>query len=132
MALQLDDDAASSAGQQSPQSFSATFELEGSPQTGSLQLFSPLGSSVAWIRWQPGSAELLQGNAKRVSDSLDLLVRDTLGTPIPVPALFAWIQGTPQAVEGWNVDLSQFADGRIAATRHTPTPQARLRLILDR
>ena len=130
MALQLEDTASIAA--QNPQSFSASFELQGSPQEGSLQLFTPLGSSVALIRWQPGAAELLQGNDRRTSPSLNTLVRDTLGTDIPVPALFAWLQGQPQSIEGWSVDLAGFAEGRIAAVRHTPAPQARLRLILDR
>lgn len=130
MALQLQDDTALNSN--GPQSFSASFELRGSPQAGSLQLFTPLGSSVALISWQPGSALLQQGTTQRTSASLDELVRDTLGTQIPVPALFAWLQGQNQAVDGWSVDLERYADGRIAATRHSPTPAASLRLILDR
>lgn len=130
MALQLQDDSVLNSN--GPQSFSASFELRGSPQAGSLQLFTPLGSSVALISWQPGSALLQQGRAQRTSTSLDELVRDTLGTSIPVPALFAWLQGQNQAEDGWSVDLSRHADGRIAATRHSPAPAASLRLILDR
>lgn len=130
MALQLQDDSVLNSN--GPQSFSASFELRGSPQAGSLQLFTPLGSSVALISWQPGSALLQQGQAQRTSTSLDELVRDTLGNSIPVPALFAWLQGQNQAEDGWSVDLSRHADGRIAATRHSPAPAASLRLILDR
>lgn len=130
MALQLQDSAA--LNRNDPQSFSASFELRGGPDSGSLQLFTPLGSSVARISWQPGSATLQQAQTQRNSASLDELVRDTLGTTIPIPALFAWLQGQPLQAEGWNVDLSRHADGRIAATRHTPAPAASLRLILDR
>jgi len=114
------------------QSFSAAFELRGTAQAGSLQLFTPLGSSAALITWAPGHATLQQGSETRSSPSLDALVRDTLGTALPVPAWFAWLQGQQQSAEGWSVDLSRHTDGRIAATRHTPEPQASLRLILDR
>lgn len=130
MALQLQESDVLPSG--SPSSFSASFELQGSPQAGSLQLFTPLGSSVARITWSPQGARLEQGSDTRSSTSLDELVRDTLGTAIPIPALFAWLQGQPQNAEGWSVDLSRHAEGRIAATRHHPTPQASLRLILDR
>lgn len=113
-------------------SFSASFELRGSPESGSLQLYSPLGSSLALLTWQPGSAMLQQASTTRSSDSLDELVRDTLGTDLPIPALFAWLHGQAEAVQGWNVDLSRYAEGRLQALRHTPAPQASLRLVLDR
>ena len=129
MALQLQDDTVLNPN--GAQSFSASFELRGSPQAGSLQLFTPLGSSVALISWQPGIATLQQGQGQRTSDSLDALVQDTLGTPIPIPALFAWLQGQNQAVDGWSVDLGRYSEGRLAATRHSPPPAASLRLILD-
>ena len=131
MALQLQDDTV--LNRNGPQSFSASFELRGSPQAGSLQLFTPLGSSVALISWQPGSAMLQQGQGQqRTSASLDELVQDTLGTSIPIPALFAWLQGHNQAADGWSVDLGRYSEGRLAATRHSPPPAASLRLILDR
>lgn len=79
MALQLQDDSVLNSN--GPQSFSASFELRGLPQAGSLQLFTPLGSSVALISWQPGSALLQQGQTQRTSASLDELVRDTPGHP---------------------------------------------------
>lgn len=130
MALQLQGSAA--LNRSDPQSFSASFELRGSPESGSLQLFTPLGSSVALISWQPGNATLQQAQSQRNSASLEELVRDTLGTAIPIPALFAWLQGQHQEADGWSVDLSRYPDGHIAANRHTPAPAASLRLILDR
>jgi outer membrane lipoprotein LolB len=36
-----------------PQSFSAGFDLRGSPQAGELQLNSPLGTTLASVRWSP-------------------------------------------------------------------------------
>lgn len=129
MAIQVND--GDSLRPDAQQSFSAAFELQGTPASGSLQLFTPLGSSVARITWQPGSAVLEQSGQQRTSDSLEALVRETLGTDIPVPALFAWLQGQPQDVPGWQVDVSRHADGRISAVRHEPQPQAHLRVVLD-
>lgn len=129
MALQIQPDSPVASQERS---FSASFELRGSPQAGSLQLFSPLGSSLALLSWQPGSATLQQGSDSRSSASLDELVRDTLGTDLPIPALFAWLHGQDQAAQGWNVDLSRWDQGRLQALRHSPAPQASLRLVLDR
>lgn len=114
------------------QSFSATFELEGTPEAGSLHLYTPLGSSAARMTWTAGSARLEQGGQIRDSASLQALVRETLGTDIPIPALFAWLQGQQQDVEGWHVDLRRHAEGYVTAVRSSPLPHTRLLLILDR
>lgn len=113
------------------QSFSAGFSLSGNPQAGELSLTSPLGSTLAVLRWQPGQAWLQQGEQARRFESLDALAAEVTGTPLPVRSLFAWLRGTPEAVEGWQVDLSQLADGRIAAQRLMPLPTAQLRVVLD-
>lgn len=114
------------------QSFSASFELQGSAERGQLEIFNPLGSQVARLSWTPGAAQLLQGSQITESTSLQELVRRSLGTDIPVPALFAWLQGQDQPVAGWSVDLSRHAEGRITAQRRQPKPEAQLRLVLDR
>ena len=129
MAVQVNDSA--SLRPDAQQSCSAAFELQGTAAAGSLQLFTPLGSSVARITWQPGTAMIEQSGQQRTSDSLETLVRETLGTDIPVQALFAWLQGQQQDVPGWQVDISRHADGRISAVRHEPQPQAQLRVVLD-
>ena len=118
-------------GLQTTQSFSGTFELAGNPRAGELNMFNPLGSQVAQIRWSPAGAWLHQGNQITPSDSLPTLIQRTLGTDIPIDALFAWLQGQPHAIAGWQVDLSQHAQGRVTARRTHPTPQAQLRLVLD-
>jgi outer membrane lipoprotein LolB len=114
------------------QSFSATFELEGTPESGSLHLYTPLGSSAGRMTWSASSARLEQGGQVRESSSLQALIRETLGTDIPLPALFAWLQGKPQNAEGWMVDLQRYADGYVTAVRSSPVPHTRLLLILDR
>lgn len=115
------------------QSFAAAFELRGSATDGELLLLSPFGSTLALLRWQPGSATLTSGSDVRRFDSLETLVGQATGTPIPVSALFEWLAGVATPVPGWQADLSQLAEsGRINARRLSPTPTADLRVALDR
>lgn len=113
------------------QSFSASFHLQGSPEQGSLDVFNPLGSQIAKLQWQPGSALLQQGERITQSDSLQELLRQSLGTALPVQALFSWLQGHNASAEGWQVDLSRHSEGRITAQRITPLPHATLRVVLQ-
>ena len=113
------------------QSFSATFQLQGSPAQGKLDIFSPLGSQIAQLQWQPGTAWLQQGNRTTQSSSLEDLLHRSLGTALPVQALFSWLQGHNASAPGWSVDLSRHAQGRITAQRTTPAPQATLRVVLQ-
>jgi len=119
------------AGQKQGQSFSAAFELQGNPGEGELQFFTPLGSTVAAIRWSLAGAVLQARGEVREFNNLTQLSTALLGTDIPVTALFAWLDGLPQDVEGWQVDLSQRPQGKIQAHRNTPRPAAELRVLLD-
>ncbi len=124
MALRVDADP--------PQSFSAAFALSGGPQAGELTLISPLGTVLAVMQWQPGEALLRQGEQTRRYGSLDALAEDATGTPLPVRALFGWLGGQPQAVPGWQADVTRLDDGRLSARRLMPLPTAELRVVLDR
>ena len=115
-----------------PQSYSAGFALSGNALVGELMLTSPLGSALAVMRWQPGQALLQQGEQTARFDSLEALVAQVTGTPLPVRALFGWLHGEPQSVPGWQADLSGLPDGRLFAQRLMPLPTAELRLVLDR
>lgn len=115
-----------------PQSFSAGFSLSGDEQSGELNLISPLGSTLAAMQWAPGTAVLRQGEKEQRYASLDDLVAHATGTPIPVRALFSWLRGRPQAIDGWHADLSGLDDGRLFAQRRHPLPTVDLRLVLDR
>ena len=115
-----------------PQSFSAGFSLNGDAQRGELSLTSPLGNTLAVMKWQPGTATLNQGEQAQHYGSLDELATQAVGTPIPIRALFAWLRGENQAVEGWQVDLSRLGNGRLVAQRLQPLPTAELRLVFDR
>lgn len=112
------------------QSFSASFQLQGSAQQGSFDIYSPLGSQLAQLEWQPGAAQLRQGSQITPSASLSELLVLSLGTDLPIDALFHWLQGIPAPAPGWQVDLRRHAEGRITALRTEPLPQASLRLIL--
>lgn len=113
------------------QSFSASFHLQGTPEQGSLAVFNPLGSQIALLTWQPGSAHLQQGSHTTASSSLQELLQQSMGTALPIQALFGWLQGHPSAAEGWEVDLSRHSTGRITAQRFSPLPQATLRVVLQ-
>lgn len=117
---------------QDAQSFSAAFELQGTPEHGQLHLLTPLGSTAAAMRWTPVQA-LLQADGKtRIFSDVDELIASLMGTPIPVSALFAWLDGQTLALDGWQVDQSQFGNGKIAARRLLPLPQAEIRVVLER
>jgi len=112
-------------------SFSAPFELQGNAQQGELVLLTPLGSTAAAIHWAPGKAVLQARGETHEFDNLSQLISELLGTDVPVAALFAWLHGQAQEVNGWQVDLSQRNQGKILAQRLSPSPPAELRLVLD-
>ena len=114
-----------------PQSYSAGFDLQGSAQSGELLLATPIGTTLATVSWSPGRAELVQGERTIRRNSLEELTTDLGGTTVPVAALFAWLQGSPAEVDGWQADLSRHADGRVTAHRTQPLPAAELRLIFQ-
>lgn len=112
------------------QRWSASFELDGTPAQGVLRLYTPLGQTVATIRWDGAGAWLDRGAAPpRRYDSLETLTADLTGAPLPVAALFAWLGGTAQDVPGWEVDLTEQPQGRLRARRAAPPPAADLRLL---
>jgi len=115
-----------------PQSFSAGFDLRGSPHTGELLLTSPLGTTLATVLWSPQGAELRQGERITARSSLDQLTTELSGTSLPVAALFGWLRGQPSGdADGWQADLAGQPDGRITARRTTPLPAAELRIVFQ-
>lgn len=113
------------------QAFQGAFELEGNAEQGDLRFLTPLGSTAAWIRWSPQGAELLARGQTRQFGNLAQLVSQAVGADLPIAALFSWLRGQDQAVDGWQVDLTGMAEGKIAARRTTPEPITELRLVLD-
>lgn len=114
------------------QTFAALFELRGSAETGDLTLTTPIGSTLAQLRWAPGEALLKNGSDTRRYDSVDALVEAATGAAIPVGALFGWLDGRAEPVPGWRADLGQLSSGRLQATRESPAPRADLRIVFER
>jgi outer membrane lipoprotein LolB len=112
-------------------SFFANFELSGNATFGELNLTSPLGTTVASLRWTPEGAVLRGNGDARRFDSLDALAAEVTGTVIPIAALFQWLGGRSTLAAGWQADLSLLSQGRLTARRTDPEPVAELRLILE-
>ncbi len=119
------------AAQPEPTSFFANFELQGTAETGELLLSSPIGTTVAQLRWNPQTALLRNNGQTRAFDSLDALAQEATGTALPIAALFEWLQGRAVSAAGWQADLTQLDAGRLLARRLQPAPAADLRLILE-
>jgi outer membrane lipoprotein LolB len=113
------------------QAFFAAFELKGNAERGDLTLTSPIGSVLGVMRWSPGDARLETGRDVRHFTSVDALLQETTGAPIPVAALFDWLDGKSTAMNGWAADLTQRSNGRIQAKRSAPEPRMDLRIVLD-
>ena len=115
-----------------PQAFFAAFELKGRAEQGELALVSPLGSTLAVMRWSPTEATLLQGSNATSFASTDALLLQATGAALPLSALFDWLADKNTPVPGWQADLSQLGSGRITAVRTVPAPQTNLRIVLDK
>ena len=108
----------------------ADIELQGSAEAGQLTLFGPLGTTQGLLRWSPGEAVWTRGQEERRFNSLDALLTQTLGTPLPVPTVFAWIEGRALALDGWELVSLPSSDQPLVARRYYPTPTLELRLRL--
>src|SRR5262249_31775630 len=87
-------------------SFAAAFELRGNAKKGEFSLFSPLGGTLGVLRWEPGKAVLQSGSRTRGYGSVEELMAQVAGAPVPVAALFDWLRGIATTVPGWKADLS--------------------------
>ena len=129
------------------QAFSARFELSGDAQQGRLQLFSPLGTTVADAVWNSAGVVLRSGEQLQVFESLDELSTQVLGQPIPLVALWDWSQGRPwpgapseraAAADGfsqlgWHVGTAELTDhGLLQAWHDDERGTMSLRVRLDR
>jgi outer membrane lipoprotein LolB len=111
-------------------SMSAGFLLRGEPGHGRLDLYSPLGTTLASLRWTPHDVQLQQGGQLQRFDSLDALTEQATGAALPVNVLFDWLNGIPSLSPGWQADLSQLPRGLLIAHRVSPTPTVQLRIKL--
>jgi outer membrane lipoprotein LolB len=133
-----------SAGQPE-RNLTAAFDLRGDAERGELNLTTPLGTTLARARWQPGQAVLDTSDGEQRHSDLMALSEAAFGEPIPLQALLDWLRGRPwdrapsqplpnaqRGFEqlGWTVDLGRYDDGWVMASRQKP-PAVMLRAKLD-
>ena len=114
-----------------PRNMSAGFSLEGDARQGELNLFSPLGTTLATLQWNPTTTQWLQGGQQRRYDSMAHLTEETTGAALPMGAMFDWLEGKATASPGWFADLSTLQLGSLLAKRVSPEPLVVLRIKLD-
>lgn len=137
-------------GQEAAKGVQVTFNLDGTPTKGTLDLSTPLGTRMASVQWHERMAVLRTADGERPFDSLDELTSHVLGEALPVQALMAWLEGGPAPDQpwqgqpegnwqqftqaGWQVDLRERSNGYIDAQR--PADSSRrgvtLRVRIDR
>jgi len=114
-----------------PQAFSAQFELRGTSRQGSMALSSPLGISLAQMRWDAGGASLRTPQESTQFASADAMLQHSLGAAPPLSALFAWASGQDAAVPGWDLDLKDFAAGRIQVRQSQAAPGVDINIVFE-
>jgi len=115
-----------------PEQFSTSFEMTGRPEQGQLSLLSPLGTTMAMVRWNPQGASLQQGSDVQNFTSMDELTLRLTGAALPLPQLMAWLDRTGPPVQGWQINAQTLKSGRrVMAERQQPLPALQLTVLLD-
>ena len=115
-----------------PEQFSTSFEMTGRPEQGQLSLLSPLGTTMAMVRWNPQGASLQQGSDVQNFTSMDELTLHLTGAALPLPQLMAWLDRTGPPVQGWQINAQALKSGRrVMAERQQPLPALQLTVLLD-
>ena len=114
-----------------PQRISADIFLEGTARRASLTLNSPLGTRMARMQWDATSATLESGDQKRSFDSVDAMTTHSLGSALPMQAIFAWLHGRPETAPGWELQTLDRLQGRIRARSVDRTPAVQIDLLLE-
>ncbi len=114
-----------------PSAMSARFLLRGDARNGTLDLYSPLGTTVGALQWSPQEAQLSDGKQLLNFESLAELTEKITGAALPMAAIFSWLQGNNDTVAGWQTDLSGAQQGSLMARRTSPAPEVTLRIKLD-
>jgi len=90
-----------------------------------------LGMRLATLRWDERSATLQTPTQLLSFTSVDAMLAHSIGTPLPLAAVFGWLQGEAASAAGWAVDLQDLPAGRIHAWRLAPDAPAEIRIILE-
>lgn len=137
-------------------SVSGRFNLEIRGQQQVLELSSPLGTTVARIEIEPGSARATGAQMREVrGPDADAITEQLLGWPLPVAGLTDWIEGRPTPhrsarierdagrvalieQDGWTIRLPEYFDSsarprRLVLERAAlaNAPAVTLRLVVD-
>lgn len=133
---------------------SASFRWDHAPPKDDLELFTPLGQTVARLAGDASVpfawVETSDGKVLEASDWASLTMR-ALGFPLPVGGLSAWMRGAPRAgsafeaetdaqgrprlirQDGWEITLDYSDDARRGPSRlRLVYPDVEVRLALDR
>ena len=117
------------------QSLNANFSLTGTESEGTLDLFGPLGATVAKLKWGPGFAYLRQHTDAEVYPDLPSMLAQLTGTPLPTTVVFDWLEGKGVhgvIPAGWTLlEGGEPSTRRLRLARHSPTPAVRLTILLD-
>lgn len=117
------------------QSLNASFSLTGTIQEGSLDLFGPLGATVAQLNWGPGYARLRQQAQTEIYPDLPSMLAQLTGTELPTTVVFDWLEGKGLAgvvPSGWTLlEGGEPSPKRLRLTRQLPAPGVRFTLLLD-
>ena len=115
-----------------PAQFSTSFVMTGRPEQGQLSLLSPLGTTMAMVRWNPQGASLQQGSEVQNFASMNELTLHLTGAALPLPQLMAWLDRTGPPVNGWQINAQALPSGRrVMADRQQPLPALQLTVLLD-
>ena len=135
---------------------SGRFHLETRGPQQIVELASPLGTTVARVEIEPGSARATGAQMQEVRGTdADALTQQLLGWPLPVSGLVDWIEGRPVPTrvarvereggrvvlleqDGWTIRLPEYSEAtgrprRLVLERPAAanTPSVVLRLIVD-
>lgn len=115
-----------------PEQFSTAFEMSGHAEQGQLHFLSPLGTTLAVVRWNPQGASLQQSSDIQQFTSMDELTQRLTGAALPLPQLLIWLDRAGPAVAGWEIKAEVLKNGRrVLAERQQPLPTLQLTLLLD-
>ena len=95
-----------------PEQFSTAFEMSGHAEQGQLHLLSPLGTTLAVVRWNPQGASLQQSSDIQQFASMDELTQGLTGAALPLPQLLIWLDRAGPAVAGWQIKAEALKKGR--------------------
>jgi outer membrane lipoprotein LolB len=111
------------------QRWHAGFSLRGNAEQGALDVLSPLGNIMAQARWNASGARVQRAKATEHYADTASMTRDITGAALPLPALFAWLEGRDPALPGWT--LTRPSARLIVAQRQDPKPEVNLRIVLN-